>query len=637
MGNILKDVYLNLDFRTEKLETDHRGAEWLDLCFDASSHRFFHRDSSFGGAAVSLEVLQQLGLDARISDSHLDFSSDDRSVPASNYRYVLVSETGVSYLTPTDPAPTVFKSPAEAVDYLFIDRSAVLSTPLINQILAYLDLSPKTKLVCYLKDPENRDLKPLIQRASLIFTEQDPALDPAKTIFLSEQFLTYQNLSEPLHPDRIDTQTHLSFYSILSATVLGCFLLGFSVEDSLKFAHLNAEHSRLNAVCPLAKLRQLASEPTDDENLELIAKNLVLNPRGILAADESGGSIHKKFESLSIPDTYDNRRDYRNLFFTTDNLENYVNGVILFDETARQLADNGQNFIDFLTAKRIIPGIKVDQGLEKFADSLPPELSELGLSKTSVDPDETWTKGLTGLDARLAEYYQMGLRFAKWRAAFNVRTAQADDTSAQDSSSTTDNSGLTSAPAATDKILTPTPSAIAVSCQILAKYAKKCQNHGIVPIVEPELVYDSNYSLAQSAKLTGKILDCLFEKLSLVQVNLRACILKVNMCLAGKQWSEPSTPEEVGRATAEILKNHVPTELAGVVFLSGGQTVEQATDNLAAVEQNGPFPWPVTFSFARALQDPALYAWAGDNANADTARTAFKARLEANCQALTQN
>lgn len=673
MGNILKDVYLNLDFRTEKLETDHRGAEWLNLCFDASSHRFFHRDSSFGGAAVSLEVLQQLGLDARISDSHLDFSSDDRSVPASNYRYVLVSETGVSYLTPTDPAPTVFKSPAEAVDYLFIDRSAVLSTPLINQILAYLDLSPKTKLVCYLKDPENRDLKPLIQRASLIFAEceskptitnltadfrhvptgsyagstpvfsatsdapKSPMLDPAKTIFLSEQFLTYQNLSEPLHPDRIDTQTHLSFYSILSATVLGCFLLGFSVEDSLKFAHLNAEHSRLNAVCPLAKLRQLASEPTDDENLELIAKNLVLNPRGILAADESGGSIHKKFESLSIPDTYDNRRDYRNLFFTTNNLENYVNGVILFDETARQLADNGQNFIDFLTAKRIIPGIKVDQGLEKFADSLPPELSELGLSKTSVDPDETWTKGLTGLDARLAEYYQMGLRFAKWRAAFNVRTAQADDTSAQDSSSTTDNSGLTSAPAATDKILTPTPSAIAVSCQILAKYAKKCQNHGIVPIVEPELVYDGNYSLAQSAKLTGKILDCLFEKLSLVQVNLRACILKVNMCLAGKQWSEPSTPEEVGRATAEILKNHVPTELAGVVFLSGGQTVEQATDNLAAVEQNGPFPWPVTFSFARALQDPALYAWAGDNANADTARTAFKARLEANCQALAQN
>ncbi len=612
MGNILKDVYLNLDFRTEKLETDRRGAEWLDLCFDASSHHFFHRDSSFGGAAVSLEVLQQLELDAKISDSHLDFSSDDRSVPASSYRYVLVSETGVSYLTPTDPAPTVFKSPAEAVDYLFIDRSAVLSTPVINQILAYLDLSPKTKLVYYLKDPENRNLQPLIQRASLIFTEQDTTLDPAKTIFLSEQFLIYQNLSEPLHPDRIDTQTHLSFYSILSATVLGCFLLGFSVEDSLKFAHLNAEHSRLNAVCPLAKLRQLASEPTNNENLELIAKNLVLNPRGILAADESGGSIHKKFENLGIPDTYDNRRDYRNLFFTTDNLENYINGVILFDETARQFADNGQNFVDFLTTKRIISGIKVDQGLEKFADSLPPELSELGLSKTSVDPDETWTKGLTSLDTRLAEYYQMGLRFAKWRAAFNVRIA------------------------ATDKILTPTPSAIAVNCQILAKYAKKCQNHGIVPIVEPELVYDGDYSLTQSAELTGKILDCLFEKLSLGQVNLRACILKVNMCLAGKQWSEPSTPEEVGRATAEVLKNHVPTELAGVVFLSGGQTVEQATDNLAVVEQNGPFPWPVTFSFARALQDPALYAWAGDNANTDAARAAFKARLEANCQALIQ-
>lgn len=657
MGNILKDVYLNLDFRTEKLETDRRGAEWLDLCFDASSHRFFHREASFGGAAVSLEVLQQLGLDAKISDSRLDFSSDDRSASASNYRYVLTSETGVSYLAPTDPTPTVFKSPAEAIDYLFIDRSAILSAPVINQILAYLDLSPETKLVFYLKDPENRDLAPLIQRASLIFAEQDlktvttsttgstPVisaisdapeslnLDPSKTIFLSEQLLTYQNLSESLHPNRIDIQTHLSFYSIISATILGCFLLGFSVEDSLRFAHLNAENSRLNAVCSLEKLRALFVEPSESENLELIARSLVLGPRGILAADESGGSIRKKFEKLGIPDTYDNRRDYRNLFFTTDELEKYVNGVILFDETARQLADNGQNFVDFLTTKRIIPGIKVDQGLEKFADTMPPELSELDLSETSVDPDETWTKGLAGLDTRLAEYYQLGLRFAKWRAAFNIRTTKLENNSAPNSLTS---GGPNSADIA-DQILTPTHSAIAVNCQILAKYAKKCQNHGIVPIVEPELVYDGNYSLKQSAELTGKILDCLFEKLAGNQVNLRACILKVNMVLAGKQWSEPSTPKAVGQATASVLKDHVPAELAGVVFLSGGQTVEQATDNLAAVEQNGPFPWPVTFSFARALQDPALYAWAGDNANADAARAAFKARLEANCQALTRN
>lgn len=675
VGNLLKDVYLNLDFRTEKLERDQKNHEWLDLCFDASSHHFFHRESSFGGAAVSLEVLQKLGLDAKISGSRLDFSSDDRLVPASAYRYVLTSETGVSYLTPTEPAPTVFKAPAEAVDYLFIDRSAMLSAPVINQILAYLDLSPETKLVFYLKNPENSqnpDLKPLIQRASLIFAEREsqnsrlvatgsnpnsrpvaadsapnsrpaqtsssadstpvnsaisdaletPNLDPAKTIFLSEQLLTYQNLSELLHPDRLDTQTHLSFYSILSATVLGCFLLGFSVEDSLKFAHLNAENSRLNAVCPLEKLHQLAADATEDENLELIAKNLVLKPRGILAADESGGSIHKKFESLNIPDTYDSRRDYRNLFFTTDGLENYINGVILFDETARQLADNGQNFVDFLISKRLIPGIKVDQGLEKFADSLPQELSELSLVENSVQPDETWTKGLIGLDTRLAEYYQLGLRFAKWRAAFNVRPAEnvPDATNALNS----------------NRIETPTPSAIKINCLILAKYAKKCQNHGIVPIVEPELVYDGNYSLAETAELTGKILDCLFKQLADKKVHLRACILKVNMCLAGKQWPAPSTPEEVGRTTAEVLKTHVPAELAGVVFLSGGQTVEQATANLAAVKKNGPFPWPVTFSFARALQDPALYAWAGNNANADAARAAFKARLEANCQALLQ-
>ncbi len=630
VGNILKDVYLNLDSRITNFERDAHGNKWLDLCFDASSHHFFHRESSFGGAAVSLEVLQKLGLDTKISDSNLDFSHDDRSVPASAYRYILVAETGVSYLTPTDFTPTVFKSPAEGVDYLFIDRSASLSAPVISQILAYLDISPKTQLVFYLRDLNNPDLKPLISRASLIFVEALPSLelDPAKTIFLSERLLKYQNLSEPIHPNRIDTQTHLSFYSIASATILGCFLLGFSVEDSLKFAHLNTENSRLNAVCPLEKLRALASEPTETENLELIAKNLVLKPRGILAADESGGSIHKKFASLDIPDTYDNRRDYRNLFFTTDGLENYVNGVILFDETARQHADNGQNFVDFLTAKRIIPGIKVDQGLEKFADSQPPELAELGLTENSVAPDETWTKGLNDLDSRLAEYYQLGLRFAKWRAAFNVRTPKTSLPFLSDNSDHNDN--LTNA----TELPTPTHSAIAVNCQILAKYAKKCQNHGIVPIVEPELVYDGDYSLAQSTKLTSQILDCLFQKLSEQQVNLRACILKVNMVLAGKQFASQSTPEEVGRATADVLKNHVPAELAGVVFLSGGQTVDQATDNLTAIEQNGPFPWPVTFSFARALQDPALYAWAGDNSNADAARSAFRARLEANCKTL---
>jgi fructose-bisphosphate aldolase class I len=183
-------------------------------------------------------------------------------------------------------------------------------------------------------------------------------------------------------------------------------------------------------------------------------------------------------------------------------------------------------------------------------------------------------------------------------------------------------------------VVTPSIDNIKENARILAEYAKKCQSAGIVPIVEPEVVYDGYYGIGKSALVTGQILDALFDSLNSFGVNLRACILKVNMVLAGKQFETQSTPEEVGRETAFVLKNHVPSELAGIVFLSGGQTVEQATDNLAEVIKNGPFPWPVTFSFARALQDPTLFTWQGDNANADAAREAFKARLIANTEVL---
>ena len=605
VGNVLKDVYLNLDTRTENFETDKHGTKWLDLGFNASEHHFFSRSSSLGGAAVSLEVLKKLGLDAAISGSKLNFSEDDFNSTSASHRYILISDGQVSYLSPSEYSPTDFTPPAEPVDYLYIDRSANLTTDATAKIQAYLDISASTKLILYLRNLENPSLKTLIPRANLLFLEENRGksekpdapelanISPEKIIHLSEHQISYQNLTTKISPSRIDISTHLSLYSTASATILGSFILGNSVEDSLEMAKLNIENSKLNATLTLSELQDLAANTSPSDSLELIASSLVLNPKGILAADESGGSIKKKFAQLNIPDTYENRRFYRNIFFTTPDLEKYVNGVILFDETARQLADNGQNYIDFLTARRIIPGIKVDQGLTKFDNSL-----------------ETYTKGLDGLDERLREYYQMGLRFAKWRAAFEVRIS---------------NSGT---------IITPTTEAIEENCRILAEYAKKCQSAGLVPIVEPEVVYDGYYSIEQNAEITSKILDTLFSKLADFGVNLRACILKVNMILAGKNYETPSTPTEVGKATAEVLKNHVPAELAGVVFLSGGQTVEQATENLAAIEKNDPFPWPVTFSFARALQDPALYAWAGHNENADPARQTFLERLIANTNAV---
>ena len=596
VGNCLKDIYLNLDSRTEKFESDKNHTKWLNLAFNAEEHFFFNRESSFGGAAVTLEVLSRLGLKATLTNSDLKMTPDGlvTDQPAKTYRYILIADGSPCYFAPSSHELTHFATPDDFYDYVYIDRSARLSPPSISKISSYLDLSKNTKLIIYLKNQNDQNLNQLVPQADLVFYEtKKPNLPPEKLIHVSETCLSYQNIHEKVSVERIDVLTHLSAYSIAAATILGSFILGKSVEESLRLARINVEKSFLNSTLNLAELQEISDKASPEENLELIAANLVLPKKGILAADESGGSIHKKFEQLNIADTYENRRDYRNIFFTTKDLENHVNGIILFDETARQFADNGQNFVDFLISRRIIPGIKVDQGLEKFENS-----------------EETYTKGLENLDTRLREYYRLGLRFAKWRAAFEIRLDEQSH------------------------ILTPTDHAIEENARILAEYASTCQSAGLVPIVEPELVYDGNYDINQSALITGKILDELFRKLADYHVNLRACILKVNMILAGKQQERQSTPEEVGKKTAEILKNHIPEDLAGVVFLSGGQTPEQATNNLREITKNGPYPWPVTFSFARALQDPALFAWNGDNNNAEKARQAFLDRLIANTEVL---
>ena len=607
VGNVLKDVYLNLDTRTEDFETDQYNTKWLNVGFNTSEHHFFNRNSSLGGAAVSFEVLSKMNLPASVTDSDLSLSNDGlitRS-PVNIHRYILIADSQISYLVPSENRITTFSPPSESYDYLYIDRSANLDIEALKKINTYLDISQKTKLVLYVQDFNNLNLNTLLKRADLLFIEnnnnvselqQAPELegiDESKRIYISENTLSYLDIKENISIDRVDMSTHLSIYSIAAATILGSFILGNSVENSLKMAKTNIENSRLDSVLTLEELQQLTEKLDTEDNLELIAANLVLHPKGILAADESGGSIKKKFAQLNISDTYENRRDYRNILLSTPNLSDFVNGVILFDETTKQTADNGQNFVDFLISNRIIPGIKVDQGLEAIDDSL-----------------ETYTKGLDGLEDRLKEYFIRGLRFAKWRAAFDLRLSQNGE------------------------IITPTTHAIEENCRILAEYASKCQSAGLVPIVEPELVYDGYYSIENSADITSKILDELFKELSDYKVNLSACILKVNMIIAGKNYETQSSAAEVGEATAKVLKEHVPSSLAGVVFLSGGQTAEQATDNLAAIKAQGPFPWPVTFSFARALQDPALFAWAGDNNNADKAKSAFETRLIANSKAL---
>ncbi|MCL2095143.1 fructose-bisphosphate aldolase class I, partial [Candidatus Saccharibacteria bacterium] len=385
--------------------------------------------------------------------------------------------------------------------------------------------------------------------------------------------------------------------TITGAGYLAASMRGYEAEEALDLGILAASKARLDAVPSLEELtggelksiEETVAVPTrkvnvnkriDHERSDIreVAEYLMTEGHGILAADESGGSIKKKFDAAGIVDDFQNRHDYRRVFLEAAGTEEYLTGVILFDETARDVADDGTPYPEYLAKKGIIPGVKVDQGLVDFGE-------------------EKVTKGLDGLDERLAEYRGMGCRFAKWRAAFEITKE------------------------------TPTPAAISANAKILAEYAASCQKNDIVPIVEPEVVYDGEYTLEDSARATVKILRELFKELAAAGVDLRAAILKTNMVLAGKKMKVQTPAEMVGKATALALRAAVPDELAGVVFLSGGQTPAQATENLHAIVENGPYNWGLTFSFARALQDPALDAWQGDNARVEEAREAFMARL----------
>lgn len=607
VGNVTKDVYLRLDNRVNNFETDQNGVKWLDLSFDNSHFNYYSRVSIYGGASISLEVLSRFGLNASISGTPATFL-DGQFIAKdihTTYRYILCQDESTSHLEPSEEVYTSWQIPTINPDWIYLDSSAVISPKLASELLDYLNLSRNTKLALFVGRHANQNtshIKDLIARADLIINSVPLEEKHDNNIYIGKNYIEYQGRKvDWTLSNKRDILTRLSIHLTIAASMLGALALGKSTDDALLLARANAENSKLSSTLNLSTLeKNIAGEYYRIQNtnereekvseIEITAQKLMTPGKGILAADESGGSIHKKFESMNIPDDEQHRRDYRNIFFTTPDIEKYVSGIILFDETARQTADNGKKFVEYIRDLGIIPGIKVDQGLVNFENS-----------------DEKYTQGLDGLPERLKDYYNMGARFAKWRAAFEI----------------TDNS--------------PSDAAIKKNCEILADYARDCQAANIVPIVEPEVVYDGDYPIEKNIDYTSKILDQLFDELTRKQINLAGCILKVNMVLAGKRQEKQSTPTEVGQATAKVLKEHVPQELAGVVFLSGGQSVTQATENLHEVIKNGPFPWTVTFSYARALQDPALQAWQGDNTNADSARQAFRERLIANTNALKVN
>jgi fructose-bisphosphate aldolase class I len=326
-----------------------------------------------------------------------------------------------------------------------------------------------------------------------------------------------------------------------------------------------------------------------NHELDAIARALVAPGKGILAADESSGTITKRLASIEVDSTEQNRRAYRELLFTTEGAERFISGVILFDETIRQRADDGTPFPEVLARQGIIPGIKVDKGTVALAGF----------------PGEKVTEGLDGLQGRLAEYVELGARFTKWRAVITI------------------GDGI------------PSQGCVAANAELLARFAALSQEAGLVPIVEPEVLMDGDHTIQRCYEATVATLAGVFEALRRHRVRLEGMLLKPNMVVSGSDCAEQAGVDEVAEATLGCLRETVPAAVPGIVFLSGGQSDEAATAHLNAINRLEPQPWQLSFSYGRALQAPVLEAWKGEPGNGPAAQRAFLHRARLNGAART--
>jgi fructose-bisphosphate aldolase class I len=318
--------------------------------------------------------------------------------------------------------------------------------------------------------------------------------------------------------------------------------------------------------------------------LEETARALVAPGKGILAADESDGTIKKRFDSIGVESTEENRRAYRDLLFTTEGAEEFISGVILYDETIRQRSADGTPFPQLLERRGIIPGIKVDKGAKPLAHA----------------EGETITEGLDGLRGRLEEYRGLGARFTKWRAVISI------------------GKGI------------PSEYCLWTNAHALARYAALSQEAGLVPIVEPEVLMDGDHTIERSFEVTSRTLHAVFTELRDQRVHFEQMLLKPNMVLSGYGADQQASHDEVAEMTLKCFRRHVPAAVPGIVFLSGGQSDEDATANLNAMNALGEHPWQLSFSYGRALQAPALKAWGGEAGKVEAAQKAFYRRAKFN-------
>lgn len=322
----------------------------------------------------------------------------------------------------------------------------------------------------------------------------------------------------------------------------------------------------------------------DKALLSKTAAAMVARGKGVLAADESSGTCEKRFKSVGVECTEESRRTYRGLLFTTPGAEQFISGVILFDETLRQKTNDGVLFPDYLARKGILPGIKVDKGAMDLA----------------LCPGEKVTEGLDGLRPRLAEYFKLGARFAKWRAVITI------------------GEGI------------PSHTCLYANAHALARYAALCQEASIVPMIEPEVLLDGGHTVERCEQVTEATLRATYAAMAAHNVSLEHLILKTSMVVSGKECARQANVDEVAERTVRVLKRTVPAAQPGIVFLSGGQSDEAATAHLNAMAAMKGLPWPLTFSYSRALQNPALKTWRGQAANAAAAQKAFHHRAHMN-------
>lgn len=604
IGNVLKDIYIKLDDRHNDFETDEQGIDWLNLGFNGAAHNFFQRTSVYGGAAVSFAVLHRLGLDTEILNSRVEFQDGEVSWldQPDDYRYIFCHKDEITYFVPTNRKQTDWTMPDGTPEWILIDRSTTASSKLVEELKNFLKFSPTTKLAVHAErrtTPAGQKLKTM---ADIVFVEDEPPMHPPVEIIdkveveppskqlichISPRKIIFSDAEESWSLSKVDMMTHLTVYSTIVATILGVISVGGSPADAVLWARINAEQATIAGSLSAKKLQVLALEERKKrQNLQYTTQLIMAPKKGIMAMDESDQKLTSRLAKAGIPGDAKHRQAFREIVFTAPDIERFLSGMIFSAESAKQKVAR-QHAIEYITNRGIIPGLKADKGLAKLPET-----------------DEPYTLGINDLFDRMRSAYNDGFRFAKWRAEFHIDKDQ--------------------------------PSFIAVEKNsiLLASFAKECQLAGIVPIIESDLISDGDYTIEQAAATTDRILTSVFEKLEQRHVDFKSCILKTNMVINGNNSPLPAAPDAIGMATAAILKHAVSKYTGGVLLLSGGQDSKTTTANFTAICQNAPFPWPFSFAFGRALEEPVLLTWKGDKTKIRSAGAALKRHLENNVDAL---